>query len=222
MKLFYLLVVLLAVCSVSMATLMPIPQRPDGFPLLVSAPASSPVVLDAFFDLLCPDSAAAWPVVKQVVAAYPTQLYFLMHTFSLPYHTNAFIANQGAHVVDRHTMHNLTAVAAYADLIFSVQAAFFNAATKDKTITQVIAALATNVEQAGLLSASDFTAGIADTDINMDTRISWKYGCSRGITGTASFLLNGVFVPADGSWTLDQWKAIIDPLLSTENRLARS
>jgi len=222
MKHLSLLVLVVVVCSMSSAASMPIPLRPDGYPLLSSAPATAPVVLEAFLDMLCPDSAAAWPTMKAVVAAYPSDVYFLMHTFPLPYHTNGFIAGQGVHVVDHGTMHNLTAVTAYADLLFSVQASFFNAATKDKTITQVIAALADYVDAAGLLSSADFTQGIADTNINLETRYSWKYGCSRGMTATASFLLNGVWLPADGSWALADWKAVIDPLVQANQRLARS
>ena len=45
-------------------------------------------------------------------------------------------------------------------------------------------------------------------------RASWKYGASRGVTGTPTFLLNGVAVAdATPSWTLDDWTKVIDPLL---------
>ena len=196
----------------------PIPSRPDGY-ALGSGPATAPVVLDAFFDLLCPDSAASWPTVKKVIAAYPEQLYFLLHTFPLPYHTNSFIANQGLHVIDRAAQHNASALLQYTDLLFSIQQRFYNAATADKTITQVIAALASAVETAGLLSSAAFVKGIADSGINEEQRVSWKYGCSRAVTGTPSFLLNGVFINADASWELSDWQSVIDPLIRAERRL---
>ena len=44
-------------------------------------------------------------------------------------------------------------------------------------------------------------------------RASWKYGASRGVTGTPTFLLNGVVADATPSWTLDDWTKVIDPLL---------
>jgi hypothetical protein len=196
----------------------PIPSRPDGY-ALGSGPATAPVVLDAFFDLLCPDSSAAWPTIKKVIAVYPTQLYFLLHTFPLPYHTNSFIANQGMHVIDRASHHNASALLAYTDLLFDIQQDFYNAATADKTITQVIVALASAVETGGLLPSAAFVKGIADSGINEETRVSWKYGCSRAVTGTPSFLLNGVFVNADASWQLSDWQSIIDPIIKAEQRL---
>ena len=46
------------------------------------------------------------------------------------------------------------------------------------------------------------------------TRVSWKYGCSRGNFGTPGFLVNGVAVEADPSWTLGNWTSLLDPLLA--------
>jgi len=207
----------LAILSTSVLSQVPIPTRPDGY-ALGTGPATSPVVVDAFFDLLCPDSKAAWPVVKSVIAAYPENLYFLLHTFPLPYHTNAFIANQGLHVIDHATSHNRTALLAYTDLLFQTQAAFYNAPTMNQTINQVISNLATTVEQSGILSAKAYTAGIANSDINEETRISWKYTCSRAVVGTPTFFLNGVYISADSSWKVADWKSVIDPIIRANSR----
>ena len=207
----FLLLTLCLFASLVMAQ-VPIPNRPDGY-ALSTGPATAPVVIDAFFDLLCPDSKAAWPIVKSVIAAYPSQLYLLLHTFPLPYHTNSFIANQGLHVIDHSSQHNRTALTAFTDLMFSIQSEFYNAATVDSTITEVIAGMAAATEKAGLLSAKAFTAGIANSDINEETRISWKYTCSRAVTGTPTFFLNGVYISADATWTLSDWKSVIDPIL---------
>ena len=40
-----------------------------------------------------------------------------------------------------------------------------------------------------------------------------RYGASRGLSSTPSFLLNGVAISADPSWSVDQWKQVIDPVL---------
>ena len=215
-----LLLVLAAVMLAAPAIAqVPIPTRPDGY-ALGTAPASSPVVVDAFFDLLCPDSKAAWPTVKALIAAYPSQLYVLLHTFPLPYHTNAFIANQGLHVVDHATMHNRSAILAYTDLLFSdVQAQFYNAATMQHSMTDVIAALAAVTEKANIISAKTYTAGIADSDINMETRVSWKYTCTRGVAATPTFFINGISTSADASWTLADWRSVIDPLLKASSAI---
>lgn len=44
--------------------------------------------------------------------------------------------------------------------------------------------------------------------------IAWKYACSRYTTGTPNFLVNGLPVAADPSWTLAQWQQLLDPLYS--------
>ena len=34
-----------------------------------------------------------------------------------------------------------------------------------------------------------------------------------GVAGTPTFMVNDVVVSADPSWTVDDWKKVIDPLL---------
>lgn len=51
-------------------------------------------------------------------------------------------------------------------------------------------------------------------EMNGPTRVAWKYACSRGVTGTPIYFVNGMPVPqADASWTLAQWQRLIDPLV---------
>ena len=40
-----------------------------------------------------------------------------------------------------------------------------------------------------------------------------RYGCSRGVAGTPTFLLNGVYISADASWSLSDWQSVINPIL---------
>ena len=58
-------------------------------------------------------------------------------------------------------------------------------------------------------------------------RGSWKYGTSRGVSGTPAFFVNGVAVPGFTGetpagdyayWNETQWKQLIDPLLSAARR----
>ena len=216
------LLVLCALAFVSHAQ-VPIPNRPDGYALSLTAPATAPVVLEAFFDLLCPDSKAAWPVVKQLLEHYPQSVYFLMHTFPLPYHTFSFLANEGAHVMDALTGGNTTAVRAYTDLLFDVQEAYYNPVTLNQSTTQVVERLAKDVQSVYPDNGAFLKRMNSPGDINGETRISWKYGCSRAITGTPTFLLNGVYIDADASWALSDWQSVIDPLLKhAAARAARS
>ena len=182
---------------------------------------TAPVVLEAFYDLLCPDSKASWPIIKQVLAAYESsgQLYFLMHTFPLPYHTWSFIANEGAHVIHALTGGNLTAVLAYTDLLFDIQESYYNAATVKLSTQDIYTKLAADVKAVYADSDSFLTELTTNGDLNEETRISWKYGCSRAITGTPQFLLNGVSIMADASWTVSDWQSVIDPIINATTTL---
>jgi len=213
MRVLSLLLVLCALVFLASAQ-VPIPNRPDGYALSPDAPATAPVVLEAFFDLLCPDSKAVWPTIKQVLSQYPQTVYFLMHTFPLPYHTYSFIINNGAHVIDHLTAGNLTAIRAYTDLLFDIQVSYQNPATAKMSPTEVYAKLASDV--AGVYDdSSRFQQMLSSNgNVNTETRISWKYGCSRTVSGTPSFLLNGVYIGADSSWSLSDWQSVIDPIIN--------
>jgi len=206
-------IVVLILCVVAVSAQTPIPPRYDGFAF--GGPPSAPILLEGFFDVLCPDCAAGWPTINKVIDHYGPQLNFIMHTFPLPYHTNAFIANQGVHVVSQATK-NISLVHAYAALMFQYQSNWWNPQTMNMTINQVISSMAAAVEQGGIMKASDWMVGIADADLNMDTRISWKYGCSRGVTGTPTFIINGVYTSADDTWTEQDWYTLIDGLLNQQ------
>jgi len=209
MKLLSVLVVACVAIAGALAQ-TPIPTNPgdNGFAI---GNIDAPVVIDGFFDLLCPDCAATWPTVKQVLQAYGTkQLRLNFHTFPLPYHTYAFYANQGLHIVQDYAP---TKIWAYADMMFDQQSNFWNPINMDNTTTSIINAMSALVESNKILDAATFKAGLLNDTINEDTRISWKYGTSRGVTGTPTFFANGVMISADPSWSLSDWQSLINSIL---------
>ena len=164
---------------------VPIPSRPDGYG--VGGPADAHVVVEMFLDPLCPGCKASWPTVLQVIQAYGTRIHTRIHTFPLPYHTYSFVASQGLHVIANATNRNLDKIFSYATQVFAHQDKWYNDATKSMTMPQVIDSLATFVDQAGLLPKTQFLNGMASDDLNDETRISWKYACSRGKCTLANF-----------------------------------
>ena len=160
------------------AAQVPIPSRPEGYG--VGGPADAHVVVEMFLDLLCPDCKASWPTALQVIQAYGTKIHFRIHTFPLPYHTNAFVVSQGLHVVANATTRNLDAIFQYATKVFENQERWYNGATQSMTMPQVVDSLATFVAETGLVAKDKFVAGMMSADLNDETRISWKYACSRG------------------------------------------
>lgn len=70
------------------------------------------------------------------------------------------------------------------------------------------------VEAVGNSSLSAIESGFVDAKTDSATRISFKYGCSRGVTGTPYFFVNGFPLPGSGSaLNYDKWRSILDPLL---------
>jgi len=86
---------------------VPIPSRPPGY-TYANGHADAFIQLDMFIDLLCPDSKAAYPALKQVAAKLlPSQFRLRFHQFPLPYHRNAFPVAQASrtitHALGDHT-----------------------------------------------------------------------------------------------------------------------
>lgn len=208
----------LAQLPIADAQTVPLPNKPDGFLRLGSATAQ--VVLDVHVDLLCPDCASDWPIMNALSAHYSSeQLAIIFHLFPLPYHTYAFSVAQGANVI---ASLNASSAAqwAWANALFSgAQQNFWNDVVSNDSSTQVVqqaAALAAQTVDG--VSAAAFINGMQDPNLNEATRISWKYGCSRGVTGTPSHFVNGLSVDAD-SFTLAQWTALLDPLFANASAL---
>lgn len=55
--------------------------------------------------------------------------------------------------------------------------------------------------------------GYGGTEADDLTRVSWKYACSRGASGTPLYRLNGVPFDADATWGEDEWVKVVDPLV---------
>lgn len=209
-----LLFLLLATLFEPAAAQVPIPM--GGYDGFLQGARTAPIQLEAFFDLLCPDCKAAWPVMKELMQRYGKDtLGFTLHTFPLPYHHNAFYANQGVHVVAQNRS---DLIWNYVDMMFAQQDSFGNAVTVDKTPTEVMATMGTLTQTEIGFAAAAFVMGLNTRALDLKTRTSWKYACSRGVAGTPTFLVNGVVVAGQPSWSVSDWTSVLDPLLPGELR----
>lgn len=75
--------------EVSVETLVPVDAHATGS-------ANPKATLVEFSDFECPACAAAYPMVKQVVASYSADLKFVFRHFPLDQHTNSKLAAQAA------------------------------------------------------------------------------------------------------------------------------
>lgn len=194
---------------------IPLPKRPLGFVYKGGEP-TAPIHLEAFVDLTCPDCQQAWPTLKKVADMYgPETVQFTLQLFPLPYHTNAFLAAQSVYAVEAY---NTSLVISWMDVIFENQNQLYDFQTMDKNrydVINIIADLGSKID----IDKTVIKDGLTNTEYNEHTRISWKYGCSRTVSGTPFFFLNGVFVSqASAAWTVEEWKLLIDPLLKLDVR----
>lgn len=196
------------------AQLVP-PARPDGF---VYPPGRrvdpDSILIEAFFDPVCPDSKDAWPPLKQVFQRYGSRVSFLLHLLPLPYHDNAYLSSRALHIVNAL---NANATFSLLEGFFEHQALFYNAQTQllsRPEVVEKIVKLGTGT--LGNSYQHVLKSGFNNTISDRATRVSFKYSASRGVYGTPTFYVNGFVLPDAGS-PLDfgGWRKVIDPLVQT-------
>ncbi|GJP34932.1 hypothetical protein CLOM_g19409 [Closterium sp. NIES-68] len=208
------LCLLLAIASPCLLTSaqFPVPSTYDGLVYGADVSERQPVLLEAFLDLTCPSCQAAWPVLRHVAKFYGTKrLRFVVHLFSNAFHHNSYFASQATNAV---AAINGSLAFPWIDAVFHAQADLSLSATWHKTPEQVAAQLARLAEERLGIAEESFKAKFVDPNVEWSTRIAFKYGCSRAVVATPTFLVNGVLVPrATEEWTIYDWRALIDPLL---------
>lgn len=194
------------------AQLVP-PARPDGF---VYPPGRrvdpDSILIEAFFDPVCPDSRDAWPPLKQVFQRYGSRVSLLLHLLPLPYHDNAYVSSRALHIVNAL---NANATFSLLEGFFKHQALFYNAQTQLLSRPEVVERIVKlGTGTLGNSYQHVLKSGFNDTISDRATRVSFKYSASRGVYGTPTFYVNGFVLPGAGS-PLDfgGWKKVIDPLV---------
>jgi len=56
---------------------------------------------------------------------------------------------------------------------------------------------------------AEFQSALGSRQYDIESRSSWKYGCSRGISGTPIFLANGVIIDGAENWDASTWTVFI-------------
>ncbi|KAI9919138.1 hypothetical protein PsorP6_011817 [Peronosclerospora sorghi] len=198
-----------------------VPRRLPGF-TLGSGGADAGVQLESYIDLLCPYSKSAYPGLIKLANHYePDELRVRFVLFPLPYHQHAFAAAEATYTIttalgDEKFTH-------WLETIYANQDIFWNKATKDLSSVQVVAKLKT-LAQKTFPSLEDDQwdkqmTGYGGTEVDNLVRESWKYTCSRGMSGTPMYTLNGVQFVAGADWTFEQWQKVVDPLVKANKPL---
>ncbi|KMS99600.1 hypothetical protein BVRB_1g022470 [Beta vulgaris subsp. vulgaris] len=173
------------------------------------------ILIEAFFDPVCPDTRDSWPPLKQILHYYGSKLSLVVHPFPLPYHDNAFVSSRALHIVNEL---NSSATYPLWESFFKDQEKFYNQKTSNMTRVEILDHIVNfTTKSVGHAYYSAVKSGFSDRKTNLKTRVSFKYGCSRGVYGTPAFFVNGFPLPDVGS-SIDYngWRKIIDPLVSSK------
>ncbi|GLT34993.1 hypothetical protein SLA2020_094780 [Shorea laevis] len=191
------------------------PPRYDGFVYTNHEVDSNTIIIEAFFDPVCPDSRDSWPPLKQAIEFYGSRVWLVVHLLPLPYHDNAFVASRALHIVN--TL-GTNATFRLLEWFFKDQEKFYNAQTlnvsKAEVVNEIIKFAADAV---GNTYYCAIESGFNVRKTDLQTRVSFKYSASRGVYGTPSFYVNGFSLPDSGS-SIDYngWRSIIDPLIGAQ------
>ncbi|KAH7488161.1 hypothetical protein PRNP1_007396 [Phytophthora ramorum] len=198
------------------AAQVPIPGEPPGFTIGKGSGVAK-VQLETYIDLLCPFSKAAYAGVKALADHYePEEFRVKAVVFPLPFHQHGFTAAESVFTITSALGDGQ--FTPWLEVIYENQERFWNMATKDLSAVQV-------TNELKVLAKKTFPSltdkqweegmtGYGGTEADQHTRVTWKYACTRTVTGTPQYTLNGApFEDADSSWKLEDWLKVIDPMI---------
>ncbi|XP_059287618.1 uncharacterized protein LOC132040943 isoform X3 [Lycium ferocissimum] len=194
-----------------------LPSKQDGFWYENRIAKTESILIEAFFDPVCPDSKASWPPLKLALQHYGSRVSLVVHPFPLPYHDNAFITSRALHIINKL---NTSATYRLLESFFDQQDKFYGQATFNLSKASVVDKVAKFTYNAiGISNYAAVKDGFTDRNTDQATRISFKYGCVKGVYGTPFFFVNGFPLPDAGS-PLDykKWRNTLDPLFSPEDK----
>jgi protein-disulfide isomerase len=188
---------------------IPIPHRPSGF--LLGDPAAL-VTLDAFIDIQCPHSRAAWPTLMALMTHYQGKPVSLrVHLITLSNHRQAWDVSLGLFALaegEASKFYN------FATFVYERQEQFYNGPFRHKTHEDLRQFIADLAQEHTDIDREAFLKRVGDDDIYVEARTPIRYAATKAVWATPTFFVNnGDKVPVDHKSSLDDWKALIDPLL---------
>ncbi|KAL0360504.1 UNVERIFIED_CONTAM: hypothetical protein Sradi_3734900 [Sesamum radiatum] len=224
--------------------LSPIPAKQDGFWYRHKKGKEETVLIEAFFDPVCPDSRDSWPLSREqssnmalvfrlscipslcrkflnrcflVFVCLVAFLSLFIGGSRVKYHDNAFATSRALHIINKV---NSSVTYHLLEAFFDYQENFYGKATFNLTRAAVLDQIAKFVTKTlGKSYRAAIKSGFTDSKTDRATRVSFKLGCLRGVYGTPFFFVNGFPLPDAGS-ALDVkgWKKVLDPLVSGKGK----
>ena len=198
----------------------PIPPIPDGLKAGKGQDSEGlKLSFSAFYDLMCPDSKAGYAILKPLLPQFLSNPNFLftIHFFPLVFHREAYTMSEAVHFIQKEF--GPQKAFEFIDLIFEHQEFFGTPETYNRTRSQVekqVYALVKDNLNLNI-SESQYLAGVRDSNNDEASRISWKYACSKGVTGTPIYFANGVKVDGAESFDAQGFKDFFGQFLGPQN-----
>ncbi|KAL4033794.1 hypothetical protein IC575_006905 [Cucumis melo] len=192
------------------------PAKFDGFVYGNHSLDLNTILIEAFFDPVCPDSRDSWPPLKKALDHYGSRVRLVIHLLPLPYHENAYATSRALHIVD---LVNPSDTFKLLEAFFGDQQ-FYNAETRYLSRAAVMDNIVKfGVEVLGDSYKNTLVTGFSDRETDLLTRVSFKFSTSRGVYGTPFFFINGFLAPDKGSpLNYAEWRNLIDPLIKKNKR----
>lgn len=154
-----------------------------------------------------------WPTLLDVSKHYKDKSVSLrVHLITLSNHRQAWDLSLGLFALAEGDANKFYE---FASFIYERQDQFYNAAFMHKThddLKQLIADLAN--EHAGV-DREEFLARMGDDDIYDQARTPIRYAATKAVWATPTLFINNADnVPVDHNSSIEEWQAVIDPLLS--------
>ena len=188
---------------------IPIPHQPSGF--LLGYPAAK-VTIDAFVDIQCPHSKRAWPTLLQLLEHYKNDSVSLrVHLITLSNHRQAWDMSLGLFALADGDAQRFFDFATY---MYERQDQYYNGQFADKTHNDLRNLVANFAEQHAAVNPDEFLKEMGEHDVYINARTPIRFAATRAVWATPTlFINNGDNVPVNHESTLEEWRAVIDPLL---------
>jgi len=188
---------------------IPIPYRPSGF--LLGNPAAL-VTIDAFIDIQCPHSRAAWPNLLAVLEHYQEKPVSLkVHMITLSNHRQAWDVSLGLFALAEG---DASKFYSFTSFVYERQDQFYNAPFLYKTHEDLRQFVADLAHKHSDKERATFLKRMSDNDTYIDARTPIRYAATKAVWATPTFFVNNADrVPVDHNSSLEEWKGLIDPLL---------
>ena len=190
---------------------IPIPHRPSGFTL--GAP-NAPVTLDVFFDIQCPHSRAFWPTLSALLEQYGKRsIKVTLHLITISNHHQAWTMSLALMAVAKDDPKRFHQFATY---LFNQQDRFTNAEFRHKTLEDQRQLAADLANEFADLPREELLNLLDDSEVYVNARTPIRYAATRSVWATPTvFINNADDLPVGFRSSIEEWQAVIDPLVSS-------